>query len=66
MRFRKSTLTLVAVAVIAASLTSGCKTAPPPPPICDGKAKKPINFRTVASAPQATKGESDGGSCGRS
>jgi hypothetical protein len=62
----KKRVLLVAIAVIAASLTSGCKTTPPPPPVCDGKAKKPINFRTVAGAPQAMKGASDGGSCGHS
>jgi hypothetical protein len=66
MQSKNKCVMLLAAALVAASLTSGCKTTPPPPPVCDGKAKKPINFRAVAGAPAATKGESDGGSCGRS
>ena len=59
---------VLVMALIAAGgcLMSGCKTAPPPLPVCDGTAKKPINFRTVAGAPDPMGGESDGSSCGHS
>jgi len=54
---------LMTAVVIAAVLLAGCKTSPPAPPVCDGKAKKPINGRTLTGY-VSDKGASDG--CGRS
>lgn len=59
----KTKLLTVALAAALLGASAGCKTSPPKPPVCDGKAKHPINGRTLTGYVEA-KGADDG--CGRS
>jgi hypothetical protein len=55
----KNKVTHFAASLLVAWLVAACNTSPPAPPVCDGKAKKPINGRTLTDNISA-KGASNG------